>query len=212
MHNKNQPIQTNQRKQRGTTIVEVVLVLVMIGFVLFILFQAVGGTDMERNRATALVRHMQIMRTAVEGQGTLLGCYPQNVESMVDETVFVATTGNTCRVANPDLRARFFPPYVRNVAQDDDGVILDDILPGARGEIAIDFPADGIPRAFVRYEISNITEGMALQVWRVCSNVGDAVDPADDDLDFLSNDFNEPCYITGGTATPRAGIFVAEDG
>lgn len=219
MHDKNQPIQINRpeqrvsrQTQRGTTIIEVVIVLILMGVLISILYLAVGGADVERNRATALVRHMQILRTAVEGQGTILGCYPQNVEAMVDEPTFVTAAGNTCQTANPVLRARFFPPYIRNVAQDDDGIILDDILPGARGEIAVEFPTGGVPRAFVRYQISNITEAMALQIWRVCSNVDDNVDPADTDLDFISNDFNDPCYITGGATTPSAGMFVGEDG
>lgn len=210
IQNLKQKSNIKRKIQRGLSLVEIAIVIVLIGIVYYLLLSGVGGADLQQNRASAMVRHMQIMRTAVDSQGQILGCYPQNVAAMVTETTFNLANGNTCQELNPDISARFHPPYIRNVGQDGQGVILDDIMPGARGELAVNFPTAGNPRAWIRYEIRGLTLLEATLIWRICNHLDAAANPPAA-LNVVSTDFNQPCYITGGRTAPRPGILIARD-
>ncbi len=152
--------------QRGVTLIELTIVLIIIGIIIAVLYTQIGGgTDTALLRSANMIRHAKLVVLAAQGQQQTLGCFATTTGGLFTSALLDAN--NSCGVAVADFNG----PYIRGVsfnsAATPPNILLDDVISGARGNIATT-AATGTGTN-VWYRVSPLAENLAQAIYTGCS-------------------------------------------
>ena len=192
-----------KKVQHGVTLVELTIVLVIIGIIIAVLYTQIGGSDTDRVRANSLYQHAKLVALAADSQQQLLGCYALDARGLFEQVNFTVSGGNSCGT-NPQLSTPFSGPYIKGVVTDgDNGIRLDDIAVGARGNITIAAGADPVLGTNVYYELSGVNNIVAGLIYQACSKSVEIVV----DLPTGATE-SEPCIYSEADSGNTFGYFI----